>query len=249
MVVLIPAFEPDERLVELVESFAVIDAHLPIVIVDDGSGPAYDAIFDCAAAVGCHVVGNRLNRGKGFALKAGFAEIVARFPDHDVVCADCDGQHTVGDILQVAGALGESAARIVLGSRSFVGDVPAKSRLGNDLTRIVFRISTGLLIADTQTGLRAYPSSMLPWLQQVAGDRFEYELSVLLAAREAGFDIAEVPIETIYLDGNHSTHFRPVRDSIRVYLPLLKFAMSSLVSFTKRCRTRFRDGSPPSPTN
>ena len=54
---------------------------------------------------------------------------------------------------------------------------------------------------------------------------------MLLAAPEAGYTIEQIPIETVYLDGNNSTHFRPIRDSARVYAPLVKFSLSSLASF------------------
>ena len=73
---------------------------------------------------------------------------------------------------------------------------------------------------------------MLPWLQTVSGERFEYELNALLEAKRAGIGFHEVPIETIYLDGNQSSHFRAVRDSVRVYLPFLKFSLSSFTAFT-----------------
>jgi putative flippase GtrA len=121
--------------------------------------------------------------------------------------------------------------RLVLGSRKFTGTVPATSRFGNAATRIAFARSTGQRLYDTQTGLRGYPASLLEWLQTIDGDRFEYELNVLLQAAEAGLTIKELPIETIYLEGNASSHFRPLIDSARVYAPLVKFSLSSLTAF------------------
>ena len=171
------------------------------------------------------------NLGKGRALKTGFAHIAERFPGADVVCADSDGQHRPVDIARVASALGRGDATIVLGARGLTGEVPLKSRFGNAMTRLAFRHSTGREIGDTQTGLRAYPASMLPWLQTIEGERFEYEMSVLLRAAEAGFDVTEIEIDTVYLDGNRSTHFRPLVDSARVYVPFLRFGLSSLFAF------------------
>lgn len=202
-----------------------------VVVVDDGSGPAFRGIFQACAAAGCDVIGHPTNRGKGYALKRGFAYVADRYPGRDVVCADCDGQHTLADITRVAEAVGEHRDGIVLGARAFVGDVPARSRFGNDLTRLVFRLSTGRRLQDTQTGLRGYPASMLPWLQTITGDRFEYELDVLLAAHRVGYAFHEVDIETVYLDDNASSHFDPIRDSIRVYIPFVKFSLSSLGAF------------------
>jgi glycosyltransferase involved in cell wall biosynthesis len=229
MIVLIPAYEPDQKLVDLVTSLR--HRGQTVVVVDDGSGPDHQPVFQQARALGCDVIGHLPNRGKGYALKRGFRHIATAYPGRDVVCADCDGQHRLTDIAAVASAVREHRAGIVLGARRFAGGVPLRSRFGNDVTRMVFRLSTGLRLQDTQTGLRAYPAWMLGWLQTIEGDRFEYELEVLLAARRAGVELHEVPIATIYLEENASSHFHPVRDSIRVYVPFLKFSMSSLTAF------------------
>ena len=231
MIVLVPAYEPDRRLVDLVGALRASPEIEGIVVVDDGSGPGFADVFTETAAVGAEVLRLPENRGKGFALKHGYAHIADRHPGRVVVCADCDGQHTPADIVAVGRATSESTGDIVLGVRRFTGKVPFKSRLGNGLTRVLFSMSTGRDVTDTQTGLRAYRPEMLGWLGEVDGDRFEYELEVLLRARAAGHGIVEVPIETIYLEGNKSTHFRPVVDSLRVYGPLVRFCMSSISAF------------------
>ena len=146
------------------------------------------------------------------------------------MCADSDGQHTLSDILAVAAAVRSHGDGIVLGARDFSGEIPLRSRFGNSATRMALRAASGLRLQDTQTGLRGYPASLLGWLMTVDGDRFEYELSVLLEAKRREIEVVEVPIATIYIDDNESSHFRPVIDSIRVYLPLLRFSMSSLVA-------------------
>ncbi|MEO5840377.1 MAG: bifunctional glycosyltransferase family 2/GtrA family protein [Acidimicrobiales bacterium] len=231
MIVLIPAYEPDTKLIRLLEDIVETGVGIDVLLVNDGSGPQYDALFDRSAALGCTVIGHRVNRGKGFALKQGFEYVAQHFAGHDVVCADCDGQHSVVDILRVASEVAAHRTAMVLGSRQFTGRVPVASRFGNAVTRVVFARSTGQRLYDTQTGLRGYPASMLSWLQTVRGERFEYELNVLLEAAEAGVTIQEFPVETIYLEGNASSHFRPLVDSARVYAPLVKFSLSSLSAF------------------
>jgi putative flippase GtrA len=226
MVILIPAYEPDERFLDLLDG---LTGHR-IVVVDDGSGPGCEPIFRKAAARGCMMITHPRNRGKGAALKTGFAAIAAEYPGEDIVTADCDGQHAVPDIIEVGNEVRRRTNTIVLGSRRFVGKVPFRSRVGNTVTRFVFGLSTGLRLLDTQTGLRGYPSVMLDWLQRVEGDRFEYEFVVLLRARAAGYAVHEVPVETIYLDGNRSSHFRPVVDSARIYGPLVRFSLSSMAA-------------------
>jgi glycosyltransferase involved in cell wall biosynthesis len=237
MIILIPAYEPDEQLPALLRSIRAAEPWAAVVVVDDGSGPAYKDVFDGVKDLGCHVIGYARNRGKGFALKTGFGFIADNLPGHDVVCADSDGQHRVADILRVAEAVRSNAAiqrgsaTMVLGSRSFTGNVPARSKFGNTATRLLFTLATGERIPDTQTGLRGYPAAMLPWLRSVRGDRYEYELNLLLEARHAGFSIQSVDIATVYLDHNSGSHFRPLADSVRIYAPLLKFLASSFTAF------------------
>ncbi|WP_426764207.1 GtrA family protein [Pseudarthrobacter sp. 1G09] len=237
MIILIPAYEPDHHLPALIRRIRAAEPWTAVVVVDDGSGPAYKDVFDDVRALGCHVLSYARNRGKGFALKAGFGFIADNLPGHDVVCADGDGQHMVTDILRVAGKLHgngsdpRGAATMVLGSRSFTGDVPARSRLGNTATKALFTLATGERIPDTQTGLRGYPAAMLPWLRSVRGDRYEYELNMLLEAKNAGYSIQSIDIATVYLDHNAGSHFRPLADSVRIYAPLLKFLGSSFTAF------------------
>ncbi|VXC08520.1 Glycosyltransferase [Arthrobacter sp. 9AX] len=236
MIILIPAYEPDQQLPALIRNIRDAEPWVPILVVDDGSGPQYRDVFDGVRALGCHVISYGVNRGKGSALKTGFGFIADNFPGHDVVCADSDGQHTVVDILRVAVALreneaGQNWATMVLGSRAFTGNVPARSRLGNSATRALFTLATGERIPDTQTGLRGYPAAMIPWLKSVRGDRYEYELNLLLEARNAGYSIRSIEIATVYLDHNSGSHFRPVADSVRIYAPLLKFLASSFTAF------------------
>jgi len=230
VIILIPSYEPDHKLVALVESIVAAEGGHHVLVVNDGSDPRFDPVFERLRFAGATVIEHEPNRGKGYALKQGFAYVTDNFPDHDVVCADSDGQHTLSDILAVAAAVRSHGDGIVLGARDFSGEIPLRSRFGNAATRIALRAASGLRLQDTQTGLRGYPASLLGWLMTIDGDRFEYELSVLLKARQRGIEVVEVPIATIYIDDNESSHFRPVIDSIRVYLPLLRFSMSSLVA-------------------
>ncbi|BDZ42809.1 hypothetical protein GCM10025865_21080 [Paraoerskovia sediminicola] len=107
MIVLVPAYEPDHRLVDLVADLRAAAPELPVVVVDDGSGPAYADWFERAGSAGATVLvdgaddGSR-NHGKGHALRLGVRHVLDAHPGHGVVCADSDGQHTVPDILAVA---------------------------------------------------------------------------------------------------------------------------------------------------
>lgn len=235
MIVLIPAYEPAASLETVVDGIFAADADVEVIVVDDGGGPAYAATFARIAAHGATVLRHERNRGKGAALKTGLDHVLSVHPGDDVVTADADGQHTVGDILRVAEGLREDAAAgtpaLILGCRAFSGKVPARSRAGNAMARAVFRLAAGWRLSDTQTGLRGIPAEHIEFMLDQQGDRFEYEQNVLLRCRSAGVRTREIPIETVYLEGNASSHFRPLADSARIALPLLLFAGSSLIAF------------------
>ena len=230
MIILIPAYQPDIRLPELVCQVKKSCAY-PIVVVNDGSEPEYDPIFESVREQGCTVLQHARNQGKGMALKTGFAYIRSLKESEGVVCADCDGQHLPEDILKVANEVKGMRGCIIMGSRHFAGKVPFRSRFGNSLTRMIFAFSTGKMVRDTQTGLRGYSADMLDWLCSIPGERFEYEMIMLLEAPGCGYDLQEVEISTVYHQKNQSSHFHAIKDSYRVYVPILKFCTSSLLSF------------------
>ena len=229
MTVLIPAYEPDEKLLQLVKEIREKSSY-NIVVVNDGSGEEYFDIFIKAKNLGCKVLSYLRNKVKGYALKVGFRYIMENGEKDGVVCADCDGQHTVNDIIKVAEQVMQNNDCIILGSRKFVSKVPLKNLFGNIFTKISFFLTTGISIKDTQTGLRGYKPYMLESLCDIKGNRYEYELNILLETPKNGYGLYEVMIDTIYIDNNKSSHFRPVFDSARIYLPLIKFGLSSLSS-------------------
>ncbi|MGK2349532.1 glycosyltransferase [Actinomyces sp. W5033] len=230
LVVLIPAYQPDSRLPQLVTTLRRDLPGVQVLVVDDGSGPTWTGVFDEARERGAQVISYPVNAGKGHALRTGLARAAAAWPSADVVCADADGQHTPADIAAVARRVRESG-RMTLGVREFTGKVPARSRIGNDVTALLFRGATGWRLRDTQTGLRGYPAGGYGWMLDVPGGRYEYELSALLRAHDLGLKVEQVGIETVYEPGNASSHFRPLQDSVRIYAPLLRFTGASLGSF------------------
>ena len=230
-VLLVPAYQPDRRLPALLSAVRRLDPTIDLLVVDDGSDAASAEAFAACRSLGATVLHHGVNRGKGAALRTGFAHVELVSPASAVVTADADGQHLPEDVVRVAARVGEDPG-MVLGVRSFGGDdVPLRSRVGNRVSAVLVRAATGRALADTQTGLRGFAPDLLPWLLTVAGDRFEYELRVLLEAARRGTPVEQVPISTVYLEGNASSHFSPVRDSLRVYRPLALFLLSSLSAF------------------
>ncbi|HSK68833.1 MAG TPA: bifunctional glycosyltransferase family 2/GtrA family protein [Candidatus Limnocylindria bacterium] len=235
-VILIPSYHPDEKLGQYARDL-IQAGFRRIVIVDDGSGPDYEGQFAPLRGVeGITLLQYPVNGGKGHALKHGLRHILEAFPQAPgVVTADSDGQHTAADCTRVAGAMLEHPDKLVLGSRDFNSpDVPPKSKTGNRLTSFFFALLYGQWLPDTQTGLRGMAMSEVPRLAGVAGDRYEYEMNVLIhwAGWKRGFET--VPIRTIYEDRNKGSHFRPLQDSARIYKLLFgnfaRFASSSALS-------------------
>ncbi len=225
--ILIPAYEPDGKLSELVWNLRAAqrgggrlgEPTLPgftyIVVVDDGSTkPAAKAAFEEIRGQVDVVLVHAVNRGKGAALKTGFAWIRDHLPEVEVVVtADSDGQHTPKDIRRVASVARRHPEGLVLGVRRFKGKVPFRSQFGNMWARLFFRLLTGLSVADTQTGLRAIPRGLLARMLALPGDRYEYETRMLADARTHRAKLRQIPIETVYIDDNKSSHYRPLKDT------------------------------------
>jgi glycosyltransferase involved in cell wall biosynthesis len=227
--VLIPAYKPGPDLPGLVADLVRLGVQR-IVVVDDGSGVWFRARFDEAAAhPQVRVCRHAINLGKGAALKTGINAILCDDPDIAVVVtADADGQHAPEDILSVARAAAAHPGALVMGARQFSERVPLRSRLGNNATKIVMRIVAGQSLSDTQTGLRGIPARLLSDLLKTPSQGYEFELDMLLLTRNQRVPIVEQPIQTIYLDGNASSHFNPLLDSMRIYFVLLRFALISM---------------------
>lgn len=227
---IIPAYKPAKELLGLLAQFMDNPDFTP-VIVDDGSGAEFEPIF-AALPEGTTLLRHPQNRGKGAALKTAFRYVLESLPECALaVTADADGQHRYEDILRVCDTAGRNPGALVLGSRKFEGDVPLRSRFGNGVTRQVFAIASGKKVYDTQTGLRAFGREAMRRFADVPGDRYEYEINMLLTAAQSGMPILEEWIETVYLEDNASSHFNPLRDSLKIYMCILKFCASSLLGF------------------
>ncbi len=228
--VVVPSLNPDEKLCGVVSG--LIDAGFDdIIVVDDGSAPKYKENFPKPSDK-VTVLVHDVNRGKGAAMKTAFRYILDR-PDKKagVVTVDGDGQHRVEDVCNCARAITEGEPALVLGCRNFdLPHVPSRSRKGNKITSLVFKFLFGMRISDTQTGLRGICTEHLPEMLEVSGDRYEYETNMLMALKPAGIPIREVSIETVYINDNETSHFRAVRDSIRIYGLIIKFFLSSVAS-------------------
>ena len=227
--VVLPSLNPDEKLNKVVDGL-IGAGFTDIVIVNDGSDEAHMGPFRHAAEhKEVTLLTHEVNKGKGRALKTAFDYVIENRPDSaGVITVDGDNQHTVKDITACAARMLELKNKVVLGCRDFSGkSVPWKSKVGNVGTSLVFRLFCRLRISDTQTGLRAIPREYLPLMCEVEGERFEYETQMLFAFKKNNIGIEEVKIETVYIEDNASTHFNPIKDSLKIYRIIFKFVISS----------------------
>lgn len=229
--VLIPSLEPKGDFVDFLKELKINFNN--IIVVNDGSSKEYDNIFGQIESLDIPVIKNHINLGKGRALKYGINYILNTYEDcRVIVTADSDGQHSAKDIEACAKEALENYDSLILGVRDFdKANVPKRSKFGNKITRNVFKLFVGLNITDTQTGLRAFSRDVAIKILDVAGERFDYETNMLIATKDKDIPIKEVPIETIYLNDNASSHFNPIKDSLNIYKVFFKYIFSAISSF------------------
>lgn len=226
---IIPAYNPDKKFHVVIEG--LIQAGFKhIIVINDGTDEKFKGLFDKVEHNKyCSLITHEENLGKGRALKTGFKYFLKHFPkDIGVVTLDADNQHKVKDVVNCAKALKENPSKLVLGVRDFnLDNVPKKSSYGNKTTSFAFKLFCDLNISDTQTGLRAIPSFFVEKLLDTAGEKFEFETNMLLETKTYGIKIMEVPIETVYINGNTTSNFNPLLDSFSIYKVIFKFLCSS----------------------
>lgn len=230
--ILIPALEPEKYFIEYVcELLENKIEH--IVVVNDGSDDTYQEIFDTIEKKDrCTVLHHQQNRGKGAALKTGFAYIQSYLLDCErIICVDCDGQHSIEDIIALEKELYKNPQNVILGSRNFsFHQAPWKSWIGNRCSSFFFLLLSGKWIPDTQTGLRGFHRQWIDFLLSIEGERFEYEMNMLMKCVEEEKSLQFIPIKTIYHNKNEGTHFRAIQDSYLIGKVLLKDFLKFLSS-------------------
>ena len=229
---LIPAYNPDHRLVAFVEELRRGGRLAGIIVVDDGSRDDCQPLLARLAAVPrVTVLHHAVNLGKGAALKTGLNHFCCTMPRAPASSPRMPtGSTWRPTSSHVANRLKETPDSLVLGSRQFADGVPLRSRLGNVVTKYAFWGLVGKKLDDTQSGLAA---SLDRWpcnCCRVKNSGYEFELDMLVHCRQSGVPIVACPITTVYLDDNRSSHFHPLLDSLRIYAVFLRFIAASLVT-------------------
>jgi len=242
ILIVIPTLNPADNLCEYVKELnkAGFDN---VLVVDDGSNPSFRHVFDTLKKeCSCELYRHAVNLGKGRAIKSAINYFLNHNKEGEyigLITVDSDGQHVTKDVIAVAEAMHEMPDSLVLGCRDFSSDhsneVPWKSLFGNKCTKFFFGLLFGKKISDTQTGLRGIPLCIMNQAIALGGERFEYETNMLIYAVKQDVGICEVPIETVYMNNNEETHFRPIRDSLQIYglmfAIFLRYMLASLSAF------------------
>lgn len=225
--IIIPAYAPEDGLNGLTRE--LLNSGFHVIVVNDGSPePGVFKHLDNRAVLLHH----SQNKGKGEALKTGLSYLISTQTEPFLTATvDADGQHRPEDVTRLFKLCEHCPTSLVLGSRTFNADTPARSRIGNKLTAGLFALVSGKHLKDTQTGLRVFGSEMIPLMLETEGSRYEYETNVLLNAVSADIPILEASIPAVYIDHNACSHFHVLRDSCRIWGELLRFGLSSLASF------------------
>lgn len=227
-VILIPSYEPDDLLVNVVKELREND--FPILLVNDGSGPEFDHVFEQVIDQVKYLKFDK-NKGKGAAMKYGYSNLLKLYPEAKyVITADGDGQHSLKDIIRVYEKLVETN-ELVFGVRHFGREVPFRSRFGNDFSKTTRSLLTKQYIQDDQCGLRGFPVRYLPDLVKIIGNRYEYEMNQMVVFQLMQSPTYTLPIETIYLDNNSRSHFAPFRDTFRIQTIIFMHAIPAIICY------------------
>jgi uncharacterized protein (DUF2062 family) len=191
---------------------------LPVIVVNDGSTDATAEVLRAietssggAVRVACH----EENRGKGAALRTGFATAAETGFTH-AITIDTDGQLDPEEIPAMLRAAEASPTALIVGTRDETkADYPARSLIGRRVSNLLVRLESGVRISDSQCGFRVYPLALTRAARCGAGF-FGFETEIITRAAWAGWDVKEVVVTCRYLPiGERVSHFRPWLDSLR----------------------------------
>lgn len=215
IVVIIPAYNPDEKLIQVIKDLEQ-NEYVNIVVVNDGSNDIqiFERIKNKAI-----IIKHETNQGQGRAVKTGIRYVLDNCKNiRGIITMDADGQHRVEDLNNLYKEFSKNDDVIILGSRDFLKkNVPLRSKIGNIIISKMLAKKTNVYVKDTQTGMRIIPEKYLKQFEEIKGERFEFAICSIIYFIKNNVPFKELPIQSVYIDGNSSSHYKPIRDSIKIY--------------------------------
>lgn len=226
--VIIPVYRADNKTIRLCDeliSFGIDN----IVVVDDGCPIAAENFFNELISRGCHIVRIDTNKGKGASIKEGIKYAYNNlFNITGFITADADGQHKASDIVKISRVLNIRPNELIIGRRKFKeSNAPLKSIFGNHIASLYFKIITGKLCKDTQTGLRGIPIFLYKLAINTQGNHFDYEFNFLTKCADRKIPFYNVSINVDYTMTNQSS-YRLFKDTYLIFKTPLRFATASV---------------------
>jgi glycosyltransferase involved in cell wall biosynthesis len=210
--VLLPTYNNGSTLSAVIDD--ILEYTVNLIVIDDGSTDHTAAILRQYPRL--EVLRMKKNKGKGFALRKGFArarELGYRY----AISMDSDGQHFASDLPVFLGAVEDMPGALIVGARDMEGaGAPGKSTFGFRFSNFWYTVNTGIRLPDTQCGFRLYPLEKLEPISFVTR-RFEFEVEVLVRAAWRKVRVIPVPVKVYYPPpGVRVSHFRPFTDFFRI---------------------------------
>lgn len=234
-VLVIPTFEPTQQLIDTLTDLSKnpATANAAKIVINDGSSKGYEFLNLASTFFNVTLLQHKFNLGKGAAIKTGLAHLNSLQGTDFMITLDSDGQHPATEVEKLIHQINKSPCDLVIGSRDFsVKGIPFRSWFGNQLTRILFFLVYHVRLRDTQSGLRAYKKTTFTSLLGIESNRYEFEMDALVHILRENQSIDQVDVATVYIDGNKSSHFNPMLDSMRIYFVFLRYSLSSFFAAT-----------------
>ncbi|HEX7678530.1 MAG TPA: glycosyltransferase family 2 protein [Thermoanaerobaculia bacterium] len=210
VLVIIPALNAERSVGAVVRDCkAVVN---DVLVVDDGSA---DRTAEVAREAGAQVVSHPVNRGKGGALKTGFAYALEHGFDA-VLTLDADGQHLAREIPKFFAAREETGADLIIGGRAHLfGQMLPRRRFANRFSARCIAFASHTDVTDSQSGFRLYSAQLLRAIR-LRSEGFDMESEVIVQAGQRKFKILSIPIDLGFVDGQSTSHYKPLMDTIRI---------------------------------
>ncbi len=214
----IPSFNVERTLSEVISKVSQFVAPVHIIVVDDGS---VDQTAEIARKAGVVVLQNRLNRGKGFSLNRGFQYAIRNYYDA-IITLDGDLQHDPLEIPKFIDYYYQTNFDLILGDRTGdLSNMPLDRQFSNKMTSLIISLLTGQRVRDSQTGYRLIKTNILKSISLIS-NRYETESELLVKALLLGYKITHVPIKTVYND--QQSHIHRFIDTLR-FIKIIIFSL------------------------